>query len=214
EGPYWDRGGKMIKGQNADDRSYGPIALGDAMAQGVDAPFLQLGTDVGLDVVRRTAEESGMLASNMGLPVPAFALGTSTPSAIRMAGAYGVFAARGLHTDPYSVRKITRNGAPVPLRRPRQARALKPAVADQVTEALTPAGQRTSHKTGTTQDDTARWHVGYTKEESTAVVVYRMDLNKSLAPLPLEGFGKDPAAGERYPAEIWKQYTDALAPPR
>ncbi|WP_434599633.1 transglycosylase domain-containing protein [Streptomyces sp. A5-4] len=210
EGPYWDRGGKMLKGQNTDDRSYGRIALGDAMAQGVDSPFLQLGTDVGLDLVRRTAEGSGMLASNFGPPVPAFAMGTSTPSAIRMAGAYGVFAARGMHTDPYSVRKVTRNGEPVPLPRPRRARALQPDVADQVTEALTPAGRETSRKTGTTQDDTARWYVGYSKEEATAVVVYRMDLSSSLAPLPLEGFGEDPAEGEKYPAEIWSQYTDAL----
>ncbi|MEN8652000.1 transglycosylase domain-containing protein [Streptomyces sp. 21So2-11] len=210
EGPYWDRGGKMVKGQNTDDRSYGRIALGDAMTQGVDAPFLQLGTDVGLDLVRRTAEDSGMLASNFGPPVPAFAMGTSTPSAIRMAGAYGVFAARGMHTDPYSVRKVTRNGELVPLPRPRRARALTPDVADRVTEALTPAGRQASRKAGTTQDDTARWYVGYTKEESTAVVVYRMDLSSSLAPLPLEDFGEDPAAGEKYPAEIWSQYTDAL----
>jgi membrane peptidoglycan carboxypeptidase len=210
EGPYWDRGGKMVKGHNDGGRSYGPIPLRDAVARGVNTPFLQLGMDVGLDLVRRTAEKSGMLASNFGPPVPAFSLGNSTPSAIRMAGAYGVFAGGGLHTDPYSVRKITRNGEPVPLPRARSARALNPGVAGQVTEALTRTGEDFAGKTGVTPDDTARWYVGSTKEVSTAVVVYRMDLAKSLAPLPLKGFGKDPSAARKMPAEIWDRYTAAL----
>ncbi|MCX5206325.1 penicillin-binding protein [Streptomyces sp. NBC_00237] len=210
EGPYWDRGGKMVKGQNDGDRSYGPVPLRDAVARGVNTPFLQLGMDVGLGLVRKTAEKSGMLASNFGPPVPAFSLGNSTPSAIRMAGAYGVFGGGGMHTDPYSVRKITRNGEPVPLPRPRSARALDQAVAGQVTEALTRTGEDFAGKTGITPDDTARWYVGSTKEASTAVVLYRMDLAKSLAPLPLKGLGRGPSAAGKMPVEIWDRYTAAL----
>ncbi|MFI5801277.1 transglycosylase domain-containing protein [Streptomyces sp. NPDC051561] len=209
EGPYWDRGGKMVKGQNAGNRSYGRIPLREAVTRGANTPFLQLGMDVGLDLVRATAERSGMLASNFGPPVPAFSLGNSTPSAIRMAGAYGVFAT-GMHTDPYSVGKITRNGEPVPLPRPRSARALSRAVAGQVTEALTRTGDDFAGKTGVTPDDTARWYVGSTKAASTAVVVYRMDLSKSLAPLPLDTLGRSPAAAGKMPAEIWGRYTAAL----
>ncbi|MFD3515709.1 transglycosylase domain-containing protein [Streptomyces sp. NPDC058657] len=210
EGPYWDRGGKMVKGQNDGGLSYGHLSLREAVARGVNTPFLQLGMDTGLDVVRETAEKSGMLASNFGPPVPAFSLGNSTPSAIRMAGAYGVFAGGGMHTDPYSVGKITRNGEPVPLPRPRAARALSKDVAGQVTEALTRTGDDFAGKSGTTSDDTARWYVGSTKEASTAVVVYRMDLAKSLAPLPLKALGRNPAAAGKMPAEIWDRYTAAL----
>ncbi|MFJ4878518.1 transglycosylase domain-containing protein [Streptomyces sp. NPDC088745] len=210
EGPYWDRGGKMVKGRNDGGRSYGRIPLRDALARGVHTPLLQLGMDVGLDLVRSTAQKSGMLAANFGPPVPAFSLGNSTPSAIRTASAYGVFAGGGRHTDPYSVRRITRNGEPVPLPRPRSTRALSPAVADRVTEALTRPGDDFAGQTGTTPDDTARWYVGSTEEASTAVVVYRMDLTKSLAPLPLKALGRNPAAARRMPAEIWDRYTAAL----
>lgn len=221
EGPYWDRSGKMVKAHNESNRSYGRLSLHDAMAQGVDSPFLQLGMDVGLDRIRRTAEASGLLPSSFGPPVPAFSMGNSTPSAIRMAGAYTTFAAHGLHTDPYSVRKVTRNGEPVRLARLRAGRAMTTAVADEVTAALSRSGKGKgssgasstvpfSGKSGTTEDLTAHWYVGYTPEESTAVVLYRMDLTKSLAPLPLKGLGGDSASGRTYPAEIWTTYMKAV----
>ncbi|MEE1754569.1 transglycosylase domain-containing protein [Streptomyces sp. SP18CS02] len=212
EGPYWDRGGKMVKGHNLDGRSHGRISLRQAMADSADAPFLQLGMDVGLDRVRGTAQSAGLLPASFGPPVPDFALGNSTPSAIRMAAAYSTFAARGTHTEPYSVQRITRNGAPVPLTAPRSKRAVSPAVAARVTEALGPGGRgEYAGKSGGTKDDTARWYVGYGGGESTAVVVYRMDLAKSLAPLPLEGLGGESSAGPDQPAEIFDQYTDAVS---
>ncbi|MFD8823919.1 transglycosylase domain-containing protein [Streptomyces sp. NPDC059605] len=218
EGPYWDRSGKTVKGENDGDRSYGRISLHDAMVKSVNSPFLQLGMDTGLKQVRSTAEASGLLPSSFGPPVPAFAMGNSTPSAIRMAGAYGTFAAHGLHTDPYSVSRVTRNGTKVRLDLPQPRRAVRSDVADEVTAALTRAaggkdGVATGPvavKNGTTGDDTARWRVGYTPAASTAVVVYRMDLNRSLAPLPLKGLGGASAGDRDFPARIWKTYTEAV----
>ncbi|MFE1408165.1 transglycosylase domain-containing protein [Streptomyces sp. NPDC058770] len=217
EGPYWDRSGKMVKGNNDGDRSYGRISLHDAMAKSVNSPFLQLGMDTGLKRIRSTAEASGLLPSSFGPPVPAFAMGNSTPSAIRMADAYGTFAAHGMHTDPYSVRKATRNGAPVRLDLPRAKRAVRSDVADEVTAALTrPGGSGgdlsapVAAKAGTTEDDTARWYVGYDPAAATAVVVYRMDLNRSLAPLPLKGLGGASAGDRDFPAQIWNTYTKAM----
>nr|WP_256102791.1 transglycosylase domain-containing protein [Streptomyces sp. Ncost-T10-10d] len=218
EGPYWDRSGKMVKGQNDGDHSYGRISLHDAMAKAVNSPFLQLGMDAGLKQVRSTAEASGLLPSSFGPPVPAFSMGNSTPSAIRMADAYGMFAAHGMHTDPYSVRKVTRNGEPIRLNLPQAKRAVRPAVADEVTASLARPGGASgvalaspvAAKAGTTEDDTARWYVGYNQAASTAVVVYRMDLTKSLAPLPLKGLGGDSAAGEKLSSQIWNTYTEAM----
>ncbi|MFJ5723204.1 transglycosylase domain-containing protein [Streptomyces sp. NPDC093149] len=218
EGPYWDRSGKMVKGHNDGNRSYGRISLHDAMAKSVDSPFLQLGMDAGLKQVRRTAEASGLLPSSFGPPVPSFSMGNSTPSAIRMADAYGMFAAHGMHTDPYSVRKVTRNGEPVRLDLPRAKRAVRSAVADEVTASLArPGGENgvfsgspVATKAGTTEDDTARWYVGYDRVASTAVVMYRMDLTKSLAPLPLKGIGGTSANGKKLPSRIWNTYTEAM----
>lgn len=173
--------------------------------------------DTGLKLVRSTAEASGLLPSSFGPPVPAFAMGNSTPSAIRMADAYGTFAARGVHTDPYSVRKVTRNGEPVRLDLPKPRRAVRSDVADEITRSLTQPGAPgvalvgpVAVKAGTTEDDTARWHVGYSPTAATAVVIFRMDLTKSLAPLPLKGLAGGPEDDGKLPALIWNTYTEAM----
>ncbi|MFM9612078.1 transglycosylase domain-containing protein [Streptomyces niveiscabiei] len=211
EGPYWDRSGKPVAAKNADGKSYGMISLRRALALGVDGPFMQLGMDTGLDKVRKTAEDSGLLSSSIGAMVPALSAGSSTPSAIRMASGYSTFAAGGVHTEPYSVRKLTRNGARVDLAIPGKQRAMSEEVADQVSDALTES-LRTAHpsasgagKSGTTEKDTASWFVGTAEKVSTAVVVYRIDLTKSLEPLPLEGIAG--SAGDSVPYRIWSRAT-------
>ncbi|MFD5073853.1 transglycosylase domain-containing protein [Streptomyces sp. NPDC058371] len=218
EGPYWDRSGKKVTAHNDGNKSWGQIPLHKALASSVNAPFMQLGMDTGLDKVRLTAQATGMLASSMGPQVPALTMGSSTPSAIRMASSYATFAADGTHTEPYSVRRITRNGTRVALDTPNPHRAVRTEVARQVTEALTESF-RTQHpdaasasaqiagKAGTTDKDTAAWYVGTQRSVSTAIVVYRMDLTESLEPLPLKGLAGSPAS--TVPYDIW---SSALSP--
>ncbi|MFI6468541.1 transglycosylase domain-containing protein [Streptomyces sp. NPDC050528] len=215
EGPYWDRSGKKVAAHNDGKKSYGQISLRQALAQSVNTPFMQLGMDTGLTTVRKTAEDAGLLSSSFGAQVPALSLGNATPSALRMASAYGTFDAGGVHTEPYSVRRITRNGAAVALERPEPVRAMSKTTASEVTDALTDsfglahptaaktAGTEVAGKTGTTQDDTAAWYVGTAKSVSTAVVVYRIDLSKSLEPLPLKGVSGTPATDVPY--GIWSR---------
>ncbi|NEA61936.1 penicillin-binding protein [Streptomyces sp. SID12488] len=213
EGPYWDRGGKKVAASNDGDLSYGQISLHRALALSVNTPFMQLGMDTGLDNVRATAEAAGLLPASIGAQVPALSTGTSTPSAIRMAGGYTTFIAGGRRTEPYSVRKITRNGSGIALDTPTPTRAIGADVAEEVTSALTDAFS-TAHpvaaasadgkvtgKAGTTSDDTASWYVGTHKFVSTAVVVYRIDLAKSLEPLPLKGLAG--TADDSVPYGIW-----------
>jgi membrane peptidoglycan carboxypeptidase len=210
EGPYWDRSGKKVAAHNDGNKSYGQITLRQALAESVNTPFMQLGMDTGLDQVRETAQAAGLLPSSMGPQVPALSLGSSTPSAIRMASGYATFAAGGTHTEPYSVRRITRNGAPVHLATPRPTRAVGAQVAQEVDEALTDsfraahpaqAGPGVAGKSGTTDKDTAAWYAGTDDSVSTAVVVYRIDLAKSLEPLPLKGLaGTSP---DTVPYALW-----------
>ena len=215
EGPYWDRSGKKVAAHNDGKKSYGQISLRQALAQSVNTPFMQLGMDTGLTTVRKTAEDAGLLSSSFGAQVPALSLGNATPSALRMASAYGTFDAGGVHTEPYSVRRITRNGAAVALERSEPVRAMSKTTASEVTDALTDsfgfahpsaakaAGVEVAGKTGTTQDDTAAWYVGTAKSVSTAVVVYRIDLSKSLEPLPLKGISGTPVTDVPY--GIWSR---------
>jgi membrane peptidoglycan carboxypeptidase len=212
EGPYWDRANKKVAAHNDGNKSWGQISLRRALAESVNVPFMQLGMDTGLDKVRQTAEAAGLLSSSMGPQVPALSLGNSTPSAIRMANAYGTFAAGGSHIEPYSVRRLTRNGSQVALATPRPQRAVSAEVAREVTEALTDAfggahptaaksAPDAAGKAGTTADDTAAWYVGTNDSVSTAVVLYRIDLTKSLEPLPLKGLAG--ASADDVPYGIW-----------
>ncbi|GHG90970.1 transglycosylase domain-containing protein [Streptomyces lanatus] len=209
EGPYWDRGGKQVTARNDGRKDYGRISLHQALAQSVNTPFMQLGMDTGLDKVRRTAVAAGLLGSSFGPQVPALSLGSATPSAIRMASGYATFAAEGTHVEPYSVARITRNGSRVRLAKPASRRAVTAKVAEQVQAALGSAFSlahpastaRATGKAGTTQNDTAAWYVGTASDVSTAVVAYRIDLGKSLEPLPLKGVAGTPA--DSVPYDIW-----------
>ncbi|MFQ6146399.1 transglycosylase domain-containing protein [Streptomyces seoulensis] len=218
EGPYWDRSGRKVAAHNDGKKSYGRITLREALARSVNTPFMQLGMDTGLDKVKQTAVAAGLLPSSMGPQVPDLSLGSSTPSAIRMAGGYATFADAGMSTEPFSVARVTRNGAKVPLDRPAARRAVGAAVAQQVDDALgdafrtahpadAPAGAKVTGKAGTTDKDTAAWYVGTARSVSTAVVVYRMDLAKSLEPLPLKGLAGTSA--DSVPYSIW---AGAMAP--
>jgi membrane peptidoglycan carboxypeptidase len=121
------------------------------------------------------------------------------------------------------VLRITRDAADVPVAKPATTKALSAPVAQQVDAALTEAvqhgnaqaaqlpGRPAAGKTGTTQDNTAGWFVGYSGQVSTAVAVFRLDA-KSVQALPLDGQG-DPAksaAATAYPLDVWSSYMKSL----
>ncbi|MEU1624862.1 transglycosylase domain-containing protein [Streptomyces sp. NPDC020096] len=230
EGPYWDRGGKMAKTANDGGKSWGRVSLREAMVQSVNGPYVQLGMDVGLDQVGKAAVDAGLLPDTLGAQVPAFALGNSTPSVIRMADAYGTFAAAGTHTEPYSVLRIVHGGAAVSLDKPDVTQPFSPQVAGAVTQALEGAVERGSAtaardalggtttkdgqvagKTGTMQDNTSAWFVGYTKHLSTAVSLFRVDPKTQLL-VALDGLGGAPTGQFRtdWPAKAWADYEKAV----
>ncbi|MFI0914842.1 transglycosylase domain-containing protein [Streptomyces abikoensis] len=222
EGPYWDRSGKIVRAVNDGDESWGKISLKDAVARSVNTPMLQLGMDVGLDRVGTVATRAGLLESSLGEQRPSFSLGTSTPSTIRMADAYATFAAKGRHTEPYSVAGLRRNGDDVPVERPEPEQALPPRVAGAVDEALREAvrvgtaqqaraaGPGTAGKTGTAQDNKCAWYVGYRDSLSTAVSLARID-SRTQELLQLDGIGGTPdgTVGSSLPIELWTRYMTA-----
>ncbi|MGW7816872.1 transglycosylase domain-containing protein [Streptomyces puniciscabiei] len=215
----------LLHQHNDTPHRWGYIPLRTAMEQSVNTPYVQLGEDVGYGDVARTAKALGLRPESLAAPSAGFYIGTSTPSAIRMAGAYATFAASGMQVTPYSVTKVTHDGAVLPgFTAPTPVRALPAPVADNVTDVLrgvisrgtgTKAqalGRTAAGKTGTTDDYRSAWFVGYTGQLATSVVLFKEDpAHPQLQSLAGVG-GLQKVFGGDIPTEIWTRYMqDALS---
>ncbi|MEU2564203.1 transglycosylase domain-containing protein [Streptomyces longispororuber] len=229
DGTVWtDKDGKEWLQANDGQQSYNPpsyrIDLREAMRESVNSAYVQLGMDVGLDKVKAAAIDAGLKDDNSmaGATYPSFSLGTSSPSAIRMAGAYATFAASGKQNDPFSVTEIEEKGDTVYRHPTKTKAAFSPEVADNVTDVLRTVveegtgksarlpGRQVAGKTGTTDGNKSAWFVGYTPQLSTAISMYRMDddeSNKKRQFLEMFGTGgQQKIHGASFPAEIWHDY--------
>ncbi|MER7478805.1 transglycosylase domain-containing protein [Streptomyces sp. NPDC126510] len=208
--------------ENESDYPWGYISLRKAMEQSVNTPFVQLGMDVGMKNVADVAEKAGILDGSFAELNASFALGTSTPSAIRMADAYATFAAAGKQAAPYSVTSVKYNGQEVDgFKPPRVTRAMPENVANNVTNVLenviqngtgTKAlslGRTAAGKTGTTDENKSAWFVGYTQQLSTSVAMFRED-PKSAKLLSMNGTaGEKSIHGGDVPTLVWTEYMKA-----
>ncbi|MFE3410088.1 transglycosylase domain-containing protein [Streptomyces mirabilis] len=220
--PIMGNDGKPFRQKNEGTKAWGMVTLKKAMEQSINSPFAQLGVDVGLSKTRKVAESMGILPDSFdqgNLNNVSFSLGTSTPSAIRMADAYGTFAASGSHYDPYSVTKVLKDGKPLAqFKPPAEQTAMPEKVANNVTDVLQNVVQNgtgkkvadmgfpVAGKTGTTDKNKSAWFVGYTRELSTAVTLFRSDPKTSKLE-SMNGTGGVPSVhGGDIPAQVWKDY--------
>nr|WP_324603885.1 transglycosylase domain-containing protein [Streptomyces sp. NRRL S-241] len=225
--PLRDASGKPFKQKNESPTPFGYVTLNEAMEKSINVPFAQLVFDVGHDKVRALAKSTGILEESMNPnPDASWALGTSTPSAIRMADSYATFAASGTHREPYSVTEVAKNGEQLSgFEKPKDQRAMDSAIADNITEVLQNVvqngtatkvkklGRPAAGKTGTTDENKSAWFVGYTPELSTSIVLFRTDPNSADKKLiSMNGVGDIPSIhGGDIPAVIWTEYMrDAL----
>ncbi|WP_245687509.1 transglycosylase domain-containing protein [Streptacidiphilus griseoplanus] len=223
-----NKDGSFFRQKNESTAAWGYIPLRKAMLYSVNSPFVQLGEDVGLDKVADMAQKVGLLKSTLAYRNASFSIGTSTPSAIRMANAYATFAASGEEVDPYSVISVTHEGAKLKgFEAPQPKRVMDAAVADTVTDVLKDViwkdggtgnaakalGRPSAGKTGTTDDNKSAWFVGYTPQLSTAIAMWREKPGKSgLESMNGLGTGNpaDSVHGGSYPTEIWTKYMSAV----
>ncbi|MEU9136420.1 transglycosylase domain-containing protein [Streptomyces sp. NPDC048404] len=213
-------------GQSLNPPTY-RIDLREAMRESVNSAYVQLGMDVGLDKVKDSVLRAGIKESSLASSrFPSFSLGTSSPSAIRMAGAYATFAASGEQRDPYSVEKVTSSEGVVFQhdKIAKTVQAFTPAVADNVTDVLKTVvekgtgtnaqlqGREVAGKTGTTDGNKSAWFVGYTPQLSTAIGMYRLDddeTKKNREFLQMYGTGGEKTIhGASFPSQIWRDYME------
>ncbi|MER5960782.1 transglycosylase domain-containing protein [Streptomyces sp. NPDC002057] len=231
-GEIWhNEKGEEWRQANDDNASYGDITLRRAMVRSANSPFVQLGMDVGIDKVREAAVAAGLRPDSLVQgEVPSFSLGVSSPSAIRMAGAYATFANEGKQNDPYSVESVKKDGVVIKEHESKEKAPFSPAIANNVTDVLRSVveddegtgkkaripGRAVAGKTGTTDDNKSAWFVGYTPQLATAIDMYRFDDDESKKGrefLKMYGTGDQPKIhGSSFPSRIWHDYmTQAVA---
>ncbi|MFI7563292.1 transglycosylase domain-containing protein [[Kitasatospora] papulosa] len=209
---------------NDGDKSYGDITLRYAMQESANSPYVQLGMDVGTDKVKDVAVAAGLRDDDYmaDSTVPSYSIGTSSPSAIRMAGSYATFATSGKQREPFSVSEVKHKGEVIYKHKTVTKNALESVISDNVTDVLknvvengtgTPAripGRDVAGKTGTTDGNKSAWFVGYTPQISTAVSMFRMDddeTQKNREFLEMYGTGGEKSIhGASFPAQIWHDY--------
>ncbi|GAO06118.1 transglycosylase domain-containing protein [Streptomyces lydicamycinicus] len=210
---------------NEDEHPYGKISVQTATNNSVNAVFAQMGADVGLEEIKKTAVSLGMDGSKIDAK-PAMTLGTMGASPLQMAGAYATLDNHGKKVTPTLVTKAVHpvDGVEtsVPLKNPIGDQVLSRRTADTLTSVLTgvvndgtasEAVKNTAYeaagKTGTSDDNKSAWFVGYTPKLVTAVGMFG-ESPKGGTQVTLKGTGGGGRVnGGGYPARVWADYTES-----
>jgi penicillin-binding protein 1A len=195
---------------NAEGGSAGTLSVRDATVGSVNAVFAQLDLDVGPEEVRDTAYDMGITTQLDGFPAEGIGGLRIGVTPLEMANAYATLANGGIRNTATAISKVEfPNGDTDEPGEEERTRAFSDGVAYEVTDVLKGvitsgtgtaasigcAGQ--AGKTGTTDDYTDAWFVGYTPRFSTAVWVGNPNARTSM------GSG---AFGGTYAAPVWHDY--------
>ncbi|HEX6899286.1 MAG TPA: PBP1A family penicillin-binding protein [Thermoanaerobaculia bacterium] len=174
--------GQIWKPRNFTNRYEGRVSMRDALVRSKNVATVRLAGALGLGRVVDLARETGI--EEPISQVPSLALGTITVSPLELTSAYTAFATLGRTAEPRLLLRVENEEGKVLWRSaPERHEALRPAVAYLVTDVLSEAlvrgtgsvVQRTglkvpaAGKTGTTNEGTDAWFVGYTPEIAAGV---------------------------------------------
>ncbi|RKE19194.1 transglycosylase domain-containing protein [Streptomyces sp. TLI_171] len=206
---------------NEGERSYGQITLQQATDWSVNSVFAQLAQDTGLEKVRATAVALGLPADTPDLKALAsIPLGTSTPSALNLAGVYATLDNDGQQITPWLVKGLESGGEQVALPEHRATQAISKDAARATTSILqgvvddqggtgyraAALNRPAAGKTGTTDESRSVWFAGYTPELVTVVGLFGQEPGTGKQ-VSLDGVGgAGNAAGGKFPAQIWTAY--------
>ena len=201
-------GGQPYSPRNYDEKFEGTITLRRALAGSRNVPAVKLAEKVGITTVVDMAKRFGITT-----PLPPYlplALGAADMKLLEHVSAFTVFPNDGIRIDPHMIRRVTSyDGALLEEAHPEVHDVVSPDVARTMTAMLEeviqfgtgiaakPLGRPAAGKTGTTQDYTDAWFVGYTPQLTAGVWVGFDDKQISL--------GKK-ETGARAALPIWLQF--------
>ena len=201
-------GGQPYSPRNYDEKFEGTITLRRALAGSRNVPAVKLAEKVGINSVVDTARKFGITT-----PLPPYlplALGSADMKLIEHVSAFTVFPDDGIRIDPHMIRRVTSyDGALLEEAHPSIHEVVSPEVAHTMTAMLEEVIQfgtgiaakslkrPAAGKTGTTQDYTDAWFIGYTPQITSGVWVGYDDKQISL--------GKK-ETGARAALPIWTQF--------
>ena len=170
--------------KNYDLEFRGPVTLRHALEKSLNVPTVKLQEEFGVGPVIEVARAAGITSPIP--PVRSIALGTAEVTLEEITYAYAVFANEGIRVEPYFIERIEdRAGNTVEEFRPKRKEVLPSSYVAELNDMLAstvdvgtgrhsrdlgftlPAGG----KTGTTDDFTDAWFVGFTPKVVTGVWV-------------------------------------------
>lgn len=198
----------------------GTYTLRTGLEMSVNTYFVQLTDKVGLCNIVKMAKRAGVHRAdgNKLTETYSFTLGINEISPLTMANAYATFAARGMHCDTFAILSVTdRFGEKLNVPKSECERAMNPAIADATTALLTGVmtngtgrgvqldSRPSAGKTGTAQDLSALWFVGFTPQLAGAVWAGDPDTNKfQVRKVEVGGQYYESACGGCLPGPIWR----------
>ncbi|WP_291378400.1 penicillin-binding protein [Demequina sp.] len=165
--------------------------------------------------------------------LPSSTLGSQNASPLTMASVYQTFANRGIHCEPRAILSMTKldgsevtleDGTPIEPPGVSCAQAIRQEVADGVTYALTQVmtsgtgkrlgiGRPSAGKTGTAQNNTHMWFVGYTPQVVAAVWSGSADADIPLRFMSINGRYQRYWYGADISGPAWQTFmSKAIAP--
>src|SRR6204780_4794911 len=201
-------GGQPYSPHNYDEKFEGNITLRRALAGSRNVPAVKLAEKVGISSVVDVTRRFGITTSLP--PSPPLALGAADMRLLEHVSAFTVFPDDGIRIDPHMIRRVTSyDGAMLEEAHPEVHDVISPEVAHTMTAMLEEViqfgtgvqakalGRPAAGKTGTTQDYTDAWFIGFTPQVTAGVWVGFDDKQISL--------GKK-ETGARAALPIWLEF--------
>jgi penicillin-binding protein 1A len=195
---------------NYDGQSGGIMTLEQATIFSVNTVYAQLIMDVGARDVARTAKAMGIRSKVRAYP--SAVLGTNEVNTLEMASAYGTLSTMGQYTPPMAVERITdAEGNLIYEAEPDLAERINPGVAWTTVQMLRKVvqegtgtqaniGRPVAGKTGTAQQWTNAWFVGFIPQLVGAVWV---GFPQGQIPMVHPRVRVAKVLGGTWPTEIW-----------